>query len=352
MKFSAGHFVCAFLFGSAFALAASAQTPGASIVLPQQLVAGQPATLAVLGADGRLLPGAAVDFSGGKHVVTDATGRAAFRAPDEPGVMVTRISGSSATATATVIAPPADAPDGVNIVQSPRIVMLGEPFSVRGFGFRGEADANQVYIGGKAAAVLAASPVALVILPAADFAPGPAQLVIEVGGRSPGPTPIRLVAGELVFEKGQLAPGEKAKLGVRVRGSEQPLELEVRNATPEVVRLTGGVTQRVRTQGGRENIALLEMEGVRPGDFSISARLVQPATGLPDTETARERLLAARAQAPPDWGPRIEKLIALLGESQQNSVKVRNELEKMLSELPPGEFGRLLEAAWRALLTQ
>ena len=347
--------VALLLFGTAaLALAVSAQAPvpaGATIVLAQQLVAGQPATLAVLGPDGRLLPGAAVEFSGGKRVITDATGRAAFRAPDAPGIMVTRLSGSNTSATATVTAPPADVPDGVNPAQFPRIVMLGEPFNVRGSGFRGEADANRVYLGEKPAAVLAASPVALVVLPAADSPAGPAQLVIEVGGRSPGPFPVRLIAIDLIAAKDRLAAGEKARLGLRVRGTEQPLELEVRNLTPRVVRLTDGDVQRVRTRGGSDNAAAVEMEGVRAGDFSVSARLVRPASGLPDTETAREKLLAARAQAPAALAPRVDSLIALLGESTQNALRVRNELEKMLAETPQGEFGRLLEAAWRALLT-
>lgn len=343
---------CFFLLGVAVVSAARAQAPpGATIVLPQQLVAAQPATLAVLGPDGRLLPDAVVEFSGGKRVTTDATGRAAFRAPNDPGVMVVHLAGSPTAATATVIAPPSDAPDGVQVTQSPRLVMLGEPFAVRGSGFRGEADANRVYLNEKPAAVLAASPVALVVLPAAATLPGSAQLVIEVAGRSPGPVPIRLVAVELVFEKGRLAAGEKASLGVRVRGSEQPLELEIRNLTPVVVTLKDGDVQRIHTGGGAENSASLEMEGIRAGDFSISARLVPPATGLPDTETARERLLAAREQAPAAWVPRVARLISLLGESPQNALQVRTELEKMMAEMPPGEFGRLLESAWRALLT-
>ena len=51
-----------------------------------------------------------------------------------------------------------------------------------------------------------------------------------------------------------------------------------------------------------------------------------------------------------EWLPRVERLITQLGENPQNALRVRNELEKMLSEMPPGEFGRLLESAWRALL--
>src|SRR5580692_8958096 len=54
------------------------------IILPPKLLAGQPATLAVIDNQGRLLPKAPVDLSAGQHVTTDATGRALFIAPTEP----------------------------------------------------------------------------------------------------------------------------------------------------------------------------------------------------------------------------------------------------------------------------
>ena len=50
--------------------AAGDAAPGA-IVLPQKLVAGEPATLAVIGADGRLIPNIQVEFSGGVSFTTD-----------------------------------------------------------------------------------------------------------------------------------------------------------------------------------------------------------------------------------------------------------------------------------------
>jgi len=327
------------------------RSAGATIVLPQQLVAGEPATLAVLDANGRLLPGAGVEFSGGKRVTTDETGRAAFRAPDETGVMFTRLSGGAATATSTVTASTTDVAEGVQIIQLPRVVLLSEPFDVRGSGFRGEADANRVYLGEVPAVVLAASPVALVVLPGREATPGPAQFVLEVAGRSPGPVPIRLVTIEMIAPAAAgLKRGEKGTLQVRVRGSEEPLDLDVRNLSPDVVRLEGGDVQRVRTRGGGENSAPIVMEGLHPGEYSISARLVHSLAGLPDTEAARQLLISAHSLAPKSWAPRLDKLIAWLGESPQNSLRVRNELERMLAEGPEGEFGLKLEAAWRALL--
>src|SRR5580704_15781782 len=70
-----------------------------SIVLPPKLVAGQPGTLAVLDADGRLAPDVTVELgpqqntSQGKvqRVTTDITGRAFFTAPPQGGVIFARV---------------------------------------------------------------------------------------------------------------------------------------------------------------------------------------------------------------------------------------------------------------------
>ncbi|HEY7680058.1 MAG TPA: hypothetical protein VIC04_06015, partial [Terriglobia bacterium] len=63
---------------------AQAGTP-AVIVLPQKVVAGEKASLAILDASGALVPGAQVDFEGGERITTDATGRATFAVPALPG---------------------------------------------------------------------------------------------------------------------------------------------------------------------------------------------------------------------------------------------------------------------------
>jgi hypothetical protein len=334
-----------------FSLVFAQQPPaGATIVLPQRLIAAQPATLAVLGPDGRLLPGAEVEFSGGVRMAADETGRVVFRAPRQPGVFFVKLAGGTASASATVAAAPETPADAVQVLRLPRVIPTNEKFEVSGSGFRGEADANQVQLGGKPAVVLAASPAALVVIPPADCAPGPAQFQVDVDGRSSGALPVRVVVLELVVDKDRLTQGENAQLRIRVRGSEERLTVEARNLAPDVLRLRDGDVQRVTTRGGPDNEASLRVEGVRPGDYSISLRLVRSVTGLPDTEACRQHLLSARAIAPEVWHPRLDRLVALLDESPQNSLRVRNELEKILGDIPPGEFGRLLEAAWRALL--
>lgn len=326
------------------------KAPGATIVLPAKLVAGQKATLAVLDAEGRLAPGAVVAFTGGEHVLTDATGRLTFTAPSQAGVLLARLPGRGVSASTTVIAPSPSPPDGVQIADYPRVISLFDRFVVDGSGFRGEADGNRVMLGNQPALVLAASPVTLVALPGPRATEGPAQLLVEVGGRSPGPVPVTLVSVELHSPNKQLAPGEKGKLTVRLRGTDQRLPVEVRNLSPEVVELVRGNLQRVISSGGPGNTAEIELLGMRPGDFSVSVRLVPSASGLPDLETARQHLLAARQIAPAEWLERLDRVLRRLDRDPQEVSKIRDELEKMLAEPPPGEFGRRIEAAWRELL--
>jgi hypothetical protein len=159
-----------------------------------------------------------------------------------------------------------------------------------------------------------------------------------------------LVSLELSASRGQLAPGEKGQLTVRVRGTEQRLELEARNLTPETIRLLGGETQRVITRGGAENASVLQLQGRKAGEFSISVRLIPMASGLPDTEAARQKLLAARRVAPSGWGWRIDRVIEKIEKNPQNALAARNELEKLLALRPGGEFGALIEDAWQILL--
>ncbi len=328
----------------------SSNSPGASIILPPKLVAGERASLAVLDAAGRLTSGAVVEFTGGERVTTDATGRASFTAPVAAGVLLARLPGPGVSASTTVIAPPLIQPDGVQVFDYPRVISLADRFAVDGSGFQGEADGNRALLGDQPALVLAASSVALVLLPGPRAVEGPAQLLIEVGGRSPGPVPVTLVSLELSATKKQLAPGEKGKLSVRVRGSAQRLAIEARNLTPEVIELPRGNVQRVTSGGGASNTAEIELLGLRVGDFSLSVRLVPGAVGLPDMEAVRRQLFAARELAKGEWHDRVGRLIRRIQRDPQDVPRVRDELEKMLAEQPEGEFGRLLEAAWRLLL--
>src|SRR5260370_25866988 len=92
-------FIFACLIVGVFAPGASAQqsAPAASgariLLLPRRIVSGERATLAVLDVNGRLTPGVTVNFSNGDRLTTDATGRALFVAPLNPGVIYGSIAG-------------------------------------------------------------------------------------------------------------------------------------------------------------------------------------------------------------------------------------------------------------------
>lgn len=344
----AGLFLCALLLSPA---ALPQQAPaGAAVVLPPRLLAGQPATLAVLDVEGRLLPGVAVEFAGGERVTTDETGRAQFSVPDQPGVLLARIVGTNRGSSASVFAPRAEAPGGLTLARYPRILALSDRFTLTGSGFRGAADANHVRLGGQPAVVLAASPESLVILPSPRADRGLTELELEVEGERVGPVAVTIVVLELASGQSRIAPGERAAVVVRVRGSEQRLELEARNQTPDTVALLGGDTQRITTRGGPVNTAVVNVEGRRDGEFVLAVRLMPPPLGTPDVEAARRALLEALLAASPEWAPRVEAVVRMLDEERRDLRRVQLELERMLADHPEGELGLKLEAAWRILL--
>jgi hypothetical protein len=345
--------LCVIGFTLTAALFAQAQQPSASsIVLPGKLVAGETATLAVLDAEGRLVPGTEVEFSGGARMTTDATGRLTFPVPHVPGVLRASLVGKAANASAVVLAQARDNTESLQILNVQRLIPLGERFTIYGAGFRGEADRNHVMLGGRPAIVLAASPVALLCLAEPKVEPGPAELTVEVAGRKAGPAPTTLFSLDISADKPQLKAGEQGHLLVRVRGTAEPVEIEVRSLSPSVVRFLGGGIERQTTEGGDQNTATFEMVGIEGGDFSVEARLVRGVQGMPDVSTARQELQAALRLAPAGWAPRVEKLIDELDKHPQDHVKVRDTLEKMMAQLPEGEFGLRLEAAWKILLNR
>ena len=248
--------------------------------MPSQMVAGEKATLAVLDFQGRLAPGVAVEFSTGEHVTTDSTGRATFIAPSKPGVLQSHIAGRRGNTTAVILSPFESGPAGLRITSYPRVISLSDRFEISGNGFAGDVNADRLTIGGKEALVVAASPIALTVIPAPDLEPGPSQFTVQSGGGSAAPLPLTLVSLELSATKERLAAKETGVLTVRIRGSLNRLLVEVRNLSPNSVALASGVVERLTTSGGPDNTAHVKLRGVRPGAFSISARLVPQAEPL------------------------------------------------------------------------
>jgi hypothetical protein len=328
-----------------------AQAPrAASIVLPPRLLPGELSTLAVLDSEGRLVSGAVVEFSADERVATDATGRATFVAPLTAGVLIARLLERAATASSTVLAPQPLPTEGLQVTDYPRVISITDRFTIEGFGFRGRADANHVTLGDHAAAVLAASPVALVVLPAYASGIGSVPLQVEVAGKSSGALRVTLVLLRVQGPTYQLLQGQQTKLSVQVRGSQERLAIEARNLSPKVVDFPGGNVQRVVSSGGAENFAEIEIAGLTAGDYSVSVRLVPGAAGLPDMVAVREKLAAAEKIAKGDWRDRIVRLIRRIERDPQNFNYVRDELERMLAQNPEPELGKQLQSAWQLLL--
>jgi hypothetical protein len=281
------------LLGVCAALAAAQQPPKPHaspaprlIILPPKVVAGAQGTLAVLDSQGRLLPNIAVELLGGQKVTTDLTGRAMFQAPDRPGTLVAKASGQGVAATATVVATEDSArhgasggtPRAVNVDFHPHALAIHDRFTLEGSGFRGAADSNHVYLNGDPCLVLASSPVSLVALPGPRVPVGDVTLHVTVGGIDAGQFPVSAVLLEFSGPAEAVNAGSRGKLIVHAHGTTEPLLLEVRNGSPAVIQLSKGNIQRIKTSGGDENIAPVEIKFVTGGNYSVSARLI-PADG-------------------------------------------------------------------------
>jgi hypothetical protein len=254
------------------------QAPPASgariLLLPRRIVSGERATLAVLDVTGRLTPGVTVNFSNGDRLTTDATGRALFVAPLNSGVIFASIEGRPGRVPTAILSAADGATSPIEVSSAPRVASIGDRFELLGHGFCGDADSNQVTIGGKTALVLASSPGSVVVLPSVDLEPGPVTVELACGKRSAPRFSITLVALRLEADTSPLAPGEHRTLKVRVRGTTTKVGLEARNLAPDVAELSGGNPVRLSSSGGAENLAIFEVLGRKRGNFLISIRLL------------------------------------------------------------------------------
>jgi hypothetical protein len=254
------------------------QAPAASgariLILPRQVVSGERATLAVLDVNGRLTPGVTVNFSNGDRLTTDATGRALFVAPLNSGIVFGSIAGRAGRVPTAVLTSEEASAASIEVLSVPRVASLNDRFEVAGRGFCGEADANKVSIGGQPALVLASSPASLAVLPPPDLSLGPRMVEIACAKSAAGAFSILFVALELEADSSPLAPGERRRLTVHVRGSSTKVGLEARNLAPDIAEMSGGTVVRVSSSGGADNSAQFEVVGRKRGSFLISIRLL------------------------------------------------------------------------------
>jgi hypothetical protein len=268
--------IAAFAAASAM-LALGQQAPPASgariLLLPRYIVSGEHATLAVLDVNGRLTPGASVAFSNGDHLKTDATGRALFVAPLDPGVISAGITGRPGRVYTTIVSRDDAVSATADISAAPRIASLADRFELTGHGFCGDADANSATVAGRPALVLAASPTSLVILPPLDLDAGEALVHVKCAKQDAGPFTVKFVALSLEADSSPLKPGDHRTLTVRVQGTTSKVSLEARNLAPDVAELNGGNPARTMSSGGVENVAGFALVGKKSGSFVISIHL-------------------------------------------------------------------------------
>ena len=252
------------------------------LLLPRRIVAGERATLAVLDTNGRLTPGVTIHFSNGDHLRTDATGRALFVAPLDPGVIFGSIEGRPGRAPSMVLTATEASAPAMEVSQAPHVASLTDRFEVFGKGFCGDADANQVTIGDHGALVLASSPLTLTVLPPTELAPGPAKVTLSCAKRDAPEFSVVFVGLELEADSSPLKRGEHRTLTVHVRGTAERISLEARNLAPDIAELAGGNPLRRLSSGGEEeNVAPFEVVGKKNGTFLVSIRLV-PGLGRPE----------------------------------------------------------------------
>jgi hypothetical protein len=325
---------------------AVSKTWAVTIILPPKLVAGRPATLAVLGVDGRLAEGIIIDL--GSHsgidvrVKTDKTGRAVFLAPTDTSVLIVKASGAAAAA---LVDPPTASNSKKNENSLPPVVSRIDAFPICGGAFHGEADANQVKLNDDPALVLAASPECLLILPGPRAEPGPANISIETGDDAPYTGSTTLVALHFDPPMPPLVPEKKSTLVLHVQGANTPIRILAENKTPGILHFVHGDSQEVLTSGGAQNAATIQIQTLSTGDFSFHARILQN----PDPQTARRYLEAARPLAAKDLQSQIQSLVKQLAHNPRDTRKVSVELEKILSYTIRGDFRTLLESARAAL---
>ncbi len=317
-------------------------------MLPPKLVAGQPATLAVLGTDGRLAEGITVDLGEDQRVKTDASGRVTFTVAQGVRFIIVNAQGTSAAALVDDLTPvpgaTTSAIDARSGIKVPTMIAQRDQFAIWGGPFHGDAREDHVTFGGDPAFVLAASPECLIVAASSRVIPGPAKILVS---SPPEQWSADAVVIGLNFDppRPALEPGKRSKLVLHAQGTTFPLRVLVENKTPGILQFERGDAQQLTTSGGEQNAASIDVMAMSTGDFSFNARLLRE----PDVETARRFFEAAALLAPPSAKGDVKKLADRLKKKPQESYKVWTDARRMETLTIAGDYRTLLEAATAAL---
>jgi hypothetical protein len=195
-------------------------------------------------------------------------------APLNPGVIFGSIAGRPDRVATAILTPAEGASGSIEISAAPKVASVSDRFEISGRGFCGDADLNQVTVGGQPALILASSPASLVVLPAMGMKPGAAPVEVSCAKKVAPAFLTTFVALDLEADSSPLKPGEHRFLTVRVRGTNSKISLEARNLAPDIAELTGGTVVKQSSSGSANNTAQFEVVGRKRGSFLISIRLV------------------------------------------------------------------------------
>src|SRR5690242_2156653 len=106
------------------------------IILPIELVEGEPATLSVLMPSGHVQANVTVVLSSGEVLTTDESGRAHFLAPAELGILFAQILDTEVRSATEVQRREGD--EGLRIQTAPQLTSLDGPMRIRSSGFDGD----------------------------------------------------------------------------------------------------------------------------------------------------------------------------------------------------------------------
>lgn len=312
------------------------------IVLPLELIAGEPATLAVLTTDGHVAPAVEIVLSSGQVLTTDESGRAHFLVPPETGPLFARLLGSGIREVVDVL-PKQSSTGDLRLAQVPQIASVSDRLVISGSGFAGDADKNAVEINGKRGLALASSPAQLILMPPADTALGLARLLIARGDSevTTDVTFVRIVP--MTFSEMRIRAGREAAIHLLVQGTADPLNMEIKNLTPGVAQFEHADTLLVRSRGGTDNWAMIRAKGLAAGQFSYSVRL-QNEYSQAAPQVTIDFLRAAQKIAKADTKKKIN---SILKDFQQKGASWQN-LSKALQNIADSSTSADVQALIRA----
>lgn len=251
---------------------------GSRILLTGVVVEGQPATLSVVDANGATLEGVVVDINDERYV-SDEHGRVVFIAASVAGTVVAALPALRHMTPAAAQVVPASNNLAVppTLESAPQHVLAGDQATMTGAGFEGNAASNTVTLNGQSVPVLASSPFEIIVNVPQGMALGRYDVLVETQQGASRPEFINIVRLGVQGDSAVLQRGKRGKLEVTVSGTDQPVPLRIVNATPEIITLAQGDVSEVTSSGGGDNRVELQVRGVSPGAFRISAEIVEPA---------------------------------------------------------------------------